>query len=141
MIPHLLRTRDRRGSNAVEFALTMPILILIIAGIVDYGWFFSQHQIVVTAVREASRAAALTPEDGDAVAEAQARAQAVLTQAGMDASAATVTTTFSGAPPDVLVEVEVSTDFEPLMGTLATLGTNVYPSQLRARLVARMEDQ
>ena len=34
------RPRSRRGANAIEFALTAPVLIFLILGIMDYGWFF-----------------------------------------------------------------------------------------------------
>ncbi|MEO6579018.1 MAG: TadE/TadG family type IV pilus assembly protein, partial [Candidatus Limnocylindria bacterium] len=31
------RRRDRRGQSAVEFALALPLLILLLVGIFDFG--------------------------------------------------------------------------------------------------------
>ena len=47
--------RDRAGASAVEFALVSPILILIIAGIIDAGALFYLQSNMVTAARETAR--------------------------------------------------------------------------------------
>ena len=40
-IPRALRRRNERGASAVEFALVMPIpLIVLIFGLIQYGWYF-----------------------------------------------------------------------------------------------------
>ncbi len=136
-----MNRQKRRGANAIEFALTFPVLVLMLAAMVDYGWYFGQRQWVLGAVREASRAGALASQDDDAVALATTRANAMLTQAGLNPSNATVEVGFTGDPPNVMIEVEVSHPFTPLMGTLSILGPVAYPDTLNARLVARMEDQ
>jgi Flp pilus assembly pilin Flp len=47
---------DEAGASAVEFALVMPVLVLFVAGIVDFGMLFSNltalHQGVGAAVRQ-----------------------------------------------------------------------------------------
>ena len=30
----------RRGASAIEFALTLPVMITIFSVIVEYGWYF-----------------------------------------------------------------------------------------------------
>ncbi|MBM6405978.1 pilus assembly protein [Phycicoccus sp. CSK15P-2] len=48
--------RDDRGAAAVEFALVLPVLVLLMGGIVDYGrYFFTQVQLT-NAAREGARA-------------------------------------------------------------------------------------
>jgi Flp pilus assembly protein TadG len=49
--------RDGRGSSAVEFALISPVLILIFAGIIGYGYVFSVYHGVQQIASEAARAA------------------------------------------------------------------------------------
>jgi Flp pilus assembly protein TadG len=53
--------RGERGAAAVELAIVLPVLFLVIAGIVDFGrYFFTQIQ-VTNASREGVRAAVVLP--------------------------------------------------------------------------------
>jgi Flp pilus assembly protein TadG len=54
--PHPLR---ERGAAAVEMALILPFLLLLVGGIVDFGRFFYTQNIVVNAAREGARSRAL----------------------------------------------------------------------------------
>lgn len=51
--------RDERGASAVEFALVMPVLLLIIGAIFNFGLAFSQKLALDNAVRETARSAAV----------------------------------------------------------------------------------
>jgi Flp pilus assembly protein TadG len=56
------RRRDRqRGVAAVEFALVLPLLLTIVLGAIDWGWFFFIDQLVTNAAREGARAGTLLP--------------------------------------------------------------------------------
>jgi len=46
-----------RGAVAVEFALVLPILLVMLLGIFDYGWYFFVDLTATNAVREGARAA------------------------------------------------------------------------------------
>lgn len=50
----------RRGANAIEFALTFPVLIVMLFIVMDYGWYFSNQLTVSAAVRDAARIGATT---------------------------------------------------------------------------------
>lgn len=52
-------TRHRRGASAVEFALTLPVLVAMFAGMIDYGWYFWREALILNALRESTRAGAL----------------------------------------------------------------------------------
>lgn len=52
---------DRSGSAAVEMALVFPILLVLMLGAVDVGYFFMSEHVVDKAVRDASRYAARLP--------------------------------------------------------------------------------
>ena len=48
--------RRERGAAAVEFALLLPVLVLLIGGIVVYGRFFFTQLQLTNAAREGARA-------------------------------------------------------------------------------------
>lgn len=56
-----LTTRRRKakesGASAVEFALVMPVLILIISGIIAFGFLFAQQIALGNAARQVARSA------------------------------------------------------------------------------------
>ena len=54
----LERTRER-GAALVEFALTLPLLLVVIAGIVDFGFVFQRYEVITNAAREGARLASL----------------------------------------------------------------------------------
>jgi Flp pilus assembly protein TadG len=48
-----------RGASLVEFAMVAPLLIMLVMGIIDFGWILSQNQDVRHGAREAARLAAV----------------------------------------------------------------------------------
>lgn len=48
------------GASAVEFAILLPLVLLIIGGIVDFGRFFFAKIELTNAAREGARAAVVT---------------------------------------------------------------------------------
>lgn len=58
----LLLTRyvkNDRGQTLVEFALILPVLLLLVIGMMDFGLIINQHMIMAEAAREGARSAAL----------------------------------------------------------------------------------
>ena len=49
----------RRGAALVEFALVMPLLLLLLVGIMEFGRAWSQTQVITDAARQGARLAAL----------------------------------------------------------------------------------
>ena len=52
---------DTRASQIVEFAFTIPLLVVFVVGIFDFGSAFAVKQKLANAVREATRIAASQP--------------------------------------------------------------------------------
>jgi Flp pilus assembly protein TadG len=69
MAPINLHSRviEERGAALVEFALTLPLLLVVIAGIVDFGFVFQRQEVITNAVREGARLAVLPGYDATAV--------------------------------------------------------------------------
>ncbi len=53
------RSKRRRASAVVEFAVVLPLLLTILFGIIQYGWVFMIRQTLQTAAREGCRLAVL----------------------------------------------------------------------------------
>ncbi len=51
------RVADDSGASAVEFALVVPLLLLLVFGIINFGIIFSQQLTLNNAVREGARRA------------------------------------------------------------------------------------
>lgn len=52
------RSRDERGAVAVEFALIVPVLLMLIFGGIEYGRVYSELEVFESAAREGARMAA-----------------------------------------------------------------------------------
>lgn len=53
------RLRGERGASAVEFAMIVPLLIVLVLGIAEFGHAFSVQGTLSAAAREGARAMAL----------------------------------------------------------------------------------
>jgi Flp pilus assembly protein TadG len=53
--------REERGAAAVEFALILPILVVLVFGIIAFGYMLSFRQALSQAAAEGGRAAAVRP--------------------------------------------------------------------------------
>jgi hypothetical protein len=64
-----MRLKNIRGIAAVEFALVLPLFVLLIFAVMDFGWYFFVQHTIQFATREGSRFAlvgsTLTDDDGN----------------------------------------------------------------------------
>ncbi len=61
---------DERGAAAVEFALVVPLLLMLVFGIVDFGYMINRASIVNNAARDAAREGSLHGTQADITAAA-----------------------------------------------------------------------
>ncbi|MGE5589961.1 MAG: TadE/TadG family type IV pilus assembly protein [Bacillota bacterium] len=59
--------RDQRGQSVVEFALVVPILLLLVLGIMEFGRAYSTNLSLQNAVREGARLAVTGSTDAQVV--------------------------------------------------------------------------
>lgn len=55
--------RGRRGNNAIEFALTLPIFLALVLGLMDYGFLFAMQAGIDNATAMSCREGALVDEE------------------------------------------------------------------------------
>ena len=60
------RLRSQRGAELIEFALIFPLLLLLMLGIVDFGFMFQRFEVLTNATREGARLAVLPGYDNAA---------------------------------------------------------------------------
>jgi Flp pilus assembly protein TadG len=122
----MIRRRDRRGQTIVEFALILPIFILLLVGIIDFGRAVYASSTIQNAAREAVRVAIV--DQNTTVIETEAIEQAVAL--GIDGANVDVTfldPDYTAGPcsttPNVgcIVEVEVRYAYNaatPILGNI-----------------------
>lgn len=59
-----MRSRNERGASAVEFALVVPILAMLLIGIVTVAIVYNNKLALANAVREGARVGATLPASG-----------------------------------------------------------------------------
>ncbi len=115
--------RSERGAAAVEFALILPVLILLVLGLMEYGRVYNVQVSLSNAAREGARTMAIQNDAGKARTAARAAAPSVspaLTSANVSVSPA-VCAAGSTVTVTVNYTVQLATGFFgptlPLTGT------------------------
>jgi Flp pilus assembly protein TadG len=105
---------DERGAAAVEFALLLPMLLLLVFGIIDFGRALNAQVTLTQAAREGARLAALN--ESNVVSRTQAAAT------GLSPVAVSVTSSCpvgAGQGQDAVVQVSYSFSFVTPVGAIA----------------------
>jgi Flp pilus assembly protein TadG len=135
-MPTLIRrARGRRGesgSELVELAVVLPLLLILIAGIVDFGFLLQSFEVVTNAAREGARVGVLP---GYGTTDIQGRVASYITAAGLPGTPTTTVTPVAITPggggaafPAIKVSVSYSYQFlfiRPMVTLIgATFATN-----------------
>ncbi len=91
------RRRDDSGAAGVEFALVAPLLMVLVFGVISYGYMLSFRQALSQGAAEGARAAAVSPYPS-ATDKEQSALDAINDALGVDAYGITCTGTASGSP-------------------------------------------
>lgn len=126
-----MRGRDRRrrldrklprdeGASALEFALVVPILVLLVMGIVEFGFLFQAELALTHAAREGARLATVGKYDAAEVADRAYPITPVITTSPSPPSAAA-----SGQPVTVTLTYDYQWRVLPFPGSVPLEGTAV----------------
>ncbi|MGC8780015.1 MAG: TadE/TadG family type IV pilus assembly protein [Anaerolineae bacterium] len=106
--------RAERGSNLVETAFVLPVLLLLLAGVADLGRAFHDYIVLTAAAREGAYFAAYFP---DQITLIQDRVLQAANDAGVPVVRSNVTVTqITGIGNDRAVRVSVARRMELILG-------------------------
>ena len=118
--------RDERGAAAVEFALVLPILVVLAFGIIDFGRLLYTYNNLTSAVREGARFAAVqTKEDVVKTAAIQGRVSDYIAAfGGTPVANSQIQVTYDAAPPATrFITVRINAyEFEPITPIAGLIG-------------------
>ncbi len=137
------RWRDARGAELIEFAIVLPIFLLLLAGIFDFGMMFQTFETVTNAAREGARVGVLP---GYQPADVEARVDAYMAASGLTdpytvAVANTPVATPAGTFTARQVVVSYPYQLSILGGFAAMFGGSFGTIPLTAASVMRTETQ
>lgn len=133
----------RRGANAIEFALILPVFVAMLMAIMDFGWLFFVRSTLDQATVVGCRAGSLVDpgeDDSDvelvrATAELAMEGDLVSSGSGACTTDCRFDVTLYGVPPGRSMLCEVERDFQPLVGFV------ISPMTLSSSIAVRMEWQ
>lgn len=139
--------RRRRGQAIVEFALVLPIFLLLLFGAIEFGRAFFVLHLMANAAREGAREASLPNKT---VSDVESAVDGFITGVGLDTSQRTTTigvipagctepdeTPLADADSGDRVRVSVAYGFQVITGSFIPGLSD--PIQLSARCVFRHE--
>jgi len=102
-----LKPESERGQAIIELALTLPLLLLVVLGVFDFGLMFQRYEVVTNAAREGARLAILSGQY--TTAQARQRALDYLAAGGVSGTVVGGTCTTTGAGGSICVSVTSNT--------------------------------
>lgn len=111
--------KKRRGVAIIEFAFWLPMVMIMLSGLLDFGWYMANSQNVLQAARDGARQGAATRDDpetagNEVVSQATAGANWIHTASALPCDAVDVVQFEEGGLDAITVRVKC--DFIPLLG-------------------------
>jgi Flp pilus assembly protein TadG len=146
----VLKRSRQQGQSLLEFAMVLPILLLIVGGVIEFGRAYYQYNTLSKAVREGARY--MSSSDYDPIEMAQCRNLCVYGNStgagspilpGLTTSDIAITARAPVAPatgpwtlanPPKWITVSANYTFTPLIGSLINLNVTFTP-QVEMRYV------
>lgn len=125
--------KNKRGQAMVEMAIVLPILLVILMGIFEFGRIFNTYLIMTNASREGARSAALGDSDTDIIQR--------INNAIVDLDSTHLTTTItpskSSRKRGTEVKVNLQYDIDLIVPVIDTIIPN--PVHLETQTIMRVE--
>lgn len=131
--------RRERGASAVELAIVAPFLLILLLGIIEFGFVFGQYNELRHAVREGARYAAVSEPDvtGDSAVDKLDVIETVCNALGLGAPTVEIVTTQTGTAIGDVGTITVTLDTDSLSN--APIISIFVPDQLENTATFRLE--
>ena len=131
--------KNEKGVAAVEFALIAPILVLLVLGIIEFGWLFNGWITINGAAREGARIATVLRVFEDNYTEEGGSWQGYIEEAVKEHatpffSESDVSSTASLSDNDSRITVRARGEMQPLIGFFVS-----GPQSLQGEAIMRVE--
>ena len=128
-------TKNEQGQTMTEFALVLPILVVFLFGIIQFGIAFNNYVTITDAARAGARKAAVSRESSDPVGDCRSAVLAATDNLDMTQPGASVTCTYDGSMmPGTQVQVEVDYPY-----SINLFGIPVTSGELRSVMKEKLE--
>ena len=130
----------RSGTTALEFALTLPVFMVLFGGVIDCGWLFFEQSALDSSTHLGCRMGALLDSGVNDVTLNTVKANTIsmiknsMTQADLGCNSCSVTIETLYSNPARSLRCTTENDYEPLIGVLPAFG-------LASKAIVRMEIQ
>lgn len=118
----------RRGSQIVEFSLMLPMLVVVVAGVVDFGEYMLRMEALIHAAADGARAGARAEENPASVAETAAQSAWDATGGG---GSPTFDASVTDSAPNQRLVMEASLPYAPFFGLVEVPTTIEYVCAFR----------
>jgi Flp pilus assembly protein TadG len=126
---------SEQGQTMTEFAVVLPILVVLLFGIIQFGIAFNNYVVISDAARAAARKAAVSRQSSDPVGDCRNAALSAAYNLDMTQTGAGVTCTFDPSmQPGTTVQVEVDYPY-----SIDLFGIPLASGQLKSVMKERLE--
>jgi Flp pilus assembly protein TadG len=134
-----MRRLNERGAVAAEFALLLPVILLILFGTIEFGMIMYSREVITNASREGARAGIIQVSPKPTAGAITTIATTYLTGTGINPANVTITVTGAGGANPATLTVAATYRYPWLIPYIPTVLGLPRPLPLTGQTIMRHE--
>jgi len=134
-----MRRLNERGAVAAEFALLLPVILLILFGTIEFGMIMYSRELITNASREGARAGIIQVSPKPTTGAITTIVTNYLTGTGINPTAVTIAVTGAGGANPATLTVTATYQYPWLIPYIPTVLGFPSPLPLTGRTIMRHE--
>jgi len=134
-----MRRLNERGAVAAEFALLLPVILLILFGTIEFGMIMYSREVITNASREGARAGIVQVSPKPTAGAITTIATTYLTGTGINPANVTITVTGAGGVNPATLTVQATYRYPWLIPYIPTVLGLPRPLPLTGKTIMRHE--